>query len=459
MEYTEQQDLTPLEQATLFFELGKPLAKAKSVQETLNAVMYLIGHIFEPVHWSIILKDPKTGDMVFTKVVGSHKKFLEGKRLSRGEGIAGHILASGTPLIVDNVAKDPRFSSKMDRLTGFQTKSIIGVPLKTNDKIFGVLEMVNKLNGGAFTTLELQVLSSIAEYAAIAIERSYFNQALKRLALTDPLTELPNRIRLQQIINNPMEFTKRCQTPVSIMRINLLNAHDICARKGEATGNQVIKKLAAAIQESMRKGDTLFRSDFSDFIVLMPHTSIEMAEEAGDRMRLLEDKINAAHPEQDPIMLSVKVHILTKGKVKDLFATPNGDHDSGVPDPVDMGNMEKNLQPMLDREHREQPAPAPSNKPFGKTVNLSGEYITFDKKHRGPIKVREVSLKGCGFTMTGRHQVRPHDILDIGFILDNADRSKIKRRVVVESVRKELIRGKFYNPPPYDKDLGFYLIN
>ena len=461
MEFTKQQQITPLEQAILFFELGKPLAKAKSVKETLDAVMYLIGHIFEPVHWSIILKDPKTGDMVFTKVVGSHKKLLEGKRLPRGEGIAGHIFAEGTPLIVSNVTEDPRFSARMDRLINFTTQSIIGVPLKTNDKVFGVIELVNKLNGADFTSLEIQVLSSIAEYAAIAIERTYFNQALKRLALTDALTGLPNKFRLEQLLSNSGDFAKRCQTPVSVMRISLLNAHDIAAREGQAAGDQAIKKLVSMIKETLRDGDTLFRSGFSDFVILMPHTPKAMAEEAGDRIRLIEEN-QAMETMQNSMMLSVDVHTLTKGKVKDLILNTNIGNGHEKPKQTDLENMGSNLQPMIDEEHQKLQEQSPittSAKPFGKKVKLFGEFTSFDRKKRGRIKVLEISLKGCGFTLTGQYHVAPEEILDVSFILDDAGKTEIKRRVVIQSIQESLIRAVYYNPPPYDKKLGFYLIS
>ncbi|MCP4718375.1 MAG: HDOD domain-containing protein, partial [Desulfobacteraceae bacterium] len=51
-------------------EIGKPLAKAKTIKEVLDIVMYQVGRIFQPLHWSILLKDPKTEDMVFSVVVG-----------------------------------------------------------------------------------------------------------------------------------------------------------------------------------------------------------------------------------------------------------------------------------------------------------------------------------------------------------------------------------------------------
>ena len=102
-------------------------------------------------------------------------------------------MATGKPLVIKNVKNDKRFSPRVDKYTGFATKSIVAVPLKTDGKLFGVIELINKISGGNFSTQDLKTLSSIGEYAAIAIERSYFNQALSNLATKDPLTGVKNR--------------------------------------------------------------------------------------------------------------------------------------------------------------------------------------------------------------------------------------------------------------------------
>ena len=128
-----------IKNASFFLEIGKPLAKAKTIKETLEVLMYQVGTIFQPMNWSLLLKDPKSGDMIFTVVVGVNKEKLQGVRIPKGEGIAGHILNTGESLIVQNVEEDKRFSMRIDESTGFKTQSIIGVPLKTDDKIFGHL--------------------------------------------------------------------------------------------------------------------------------------------------------------------------------------------------------------------------------------------------------------------------------------------------------------------------------
>ena len=99
---------------------------------------------------------------------------LKGMRLKRGEGIAGWIAESGQAVIIEDVRKDHPFTGRLDSATGFQTQSIIGVPLKSRGVVFGVIELVNKLSGEAFSALELKTLPTIADFGGIAIERGFY---------------------------------------------------------------------------------------------------------------------------------------------------------------------------------------------------------------------------------------------------------------------------------------------
>ena len=67
-------DNTILEEKVSFFiELGKPLARAKTIKETIGVVMYQVGKIFQPVNWSLLLKDSKSGSLTFSVVIGKNK--------------------------------------------------------------------------------------------------------------------------------------------------------------------------------------------------------------------------------------------------------------------------------------------------------------------------------------------------------------------------------------------------
>src|SRR6056297_3628137 len=172
---------------SFFTEIGKSITSAKDLDAIFQKIMKHIGNIFAPANWSLFLKDPKTGDLCFRIVVGGNVENLQGTFIPRGKGIVGWIAEKGQPLIVEDVSKDSRFDHTIDTKTNFETKSIIGVPLLSNERVFGVIELINKVNGDNFTPFDLNLLRTIADFAAIAIEKNYYLQSLKRIAHIDSL--------------------------------------------------------------------------------------------------------------------------------------------------------------------------------------------------------------------------------------------------------------------------------
>ncbi|MBF0468391.1 MAG: diguanylate cyclase [Desulfamplus sp.] len=459
----DKEILERINNASFFLEIGKPLAKAKTIKETLEVLMYQVGTIFQPMHWSLLLKDPKTGDMIFTVVVGSNREKLQGVRIPKGEGIAGHILNTGESLIVENVEEDKRFSIRMDEATGFKTKSIIGVPLKTDDKTFGVIELINKISGHSFNKLELTLLTTIAEYAAIAIERSYYNQALKKIALTDSLTGLKNRNSFERALNNRAEMLKRYGVISALLIIDLKGFRQINENHGHEAGNTVLREFAMMLGSMVRSVDAIFRYSGDKFTVIMPQTSLDKAEQA--KLRILNRlKSELFLDGVISVCATIGIRLIddeTKKEILDFVNKKNMLPISSMSQDTDVERMESNLKPLLDEEEDsiEAAAIAEKNKIHYKDVMLPGDYTHFNKNDHGHITVRRLSMRAIEFeTMRQQHKIEPEDILDMTFTLDDSKRSLIKRRLRIDSVEEKYIKAQFYNPPPYDKNLGFYFM-
>ena len=467
----EQPQTDSIIPADVGFEMGKSLSKAKTVKEVLDIVMYQVGCIFQPCHWSILLKDPKTGDMVFSVVVGTNSKRLQGVRLPKGEGIAGTVMETGEPIVVDDVTQDSRFSDRVDKYTEFHTRSIIATPLKTDDKIFGVIELVNRVNEETFSQEDLNLLSSIAEYAAIAIERSYYNQALTNLATRDTLTGLKNRFSFERSVSNPDEFQIRFGRVFSI----LILVVDGLARQYEALGVQAcdtaVKHLAAILTQTKRREDSIFRYSDNSFIALLPLTYSDGAVKARER---IEKALTGTPAEIKSIISSVTIQAHTMaaedaGQLKRLVAKALSKTKPADPD-VEVGDMQEHLQGLVEKQTAEkdkatQTGNAPNNlsteaiKNFGKPVSLQGKFKRLKTGEFGRVRVEQVSLTAVGFRISKSHRIHVNDFLDIEFNLDDIKRALVKRRVVVRQIQGNYIYGEFYNPPPYAKNLGFYIFS
>jgi diguanylate cyclase (GGDEF)-like protein len=422
--------------------------------------MYQVGRIFEPLHWSILLKDPKTEEMVFSLVVGANKKKLKGVKLRKGEGVAGHIMETGESLIIKDVSTDNRFSIRVDNYTKFKTRSIIGTPLKTGDKCFGVIELINKINDAPFSEDDLQFLSSIAEYAAIAIERSYYNQALTNMATKDSLTGLKNRWSFERAISNKEAVLKQYGSIFTMLIISADGVLQMEEAENHPSKDTIFKEIAQALVKTKRNKDIIFRYGEETFILLLPLTFADDAEIAKHRIkkevtRIINEKL------QIPIKITITPHTVSSedaGKLKKIVADFLFKSKATVnEEPI--GKIEDNIQPLFEQENKQETEVIPKAGTFGKSVSLSGNFVRLKTGESGHIRVEQISLESIGCRISRSHHIQINDFLDIRFFLDDIKKSLIKRRGVVREIKGNYIKADFYNPPPFAKNLGFYMLS
>ena len=102
--------------------------------------------------------DHTSNKLFFVIIEGVNYNKVENINLRLGEGIAGTVVKTGESIFAPDASKDQRFSDKVDKITGFKTESIIAVPIKIKDWVFGVIEIVNRENKEPFTEDEHIIL-------------------------------------------------------------------------------------------------------------------------------------------------------------------------------------------------------------------------------------------------------------------------------------------------------------
>ena len=138
---------------------------------------------------SILLVD---GDSLIFKIVkGEKEEQLVGTTVEMGKGIAGWVADNGEPVRIMDAARDSRFTRDIDDMTGFQTKSVLCVPLKTRSGVIGVLELLNKQGGHPYRERDEEVIMYLAGQAAISIIETKFFEDQKNyeIHLTEMLLE------------------------------------------------------------------------------------------------------------------------------------------------------------------------------------------------------------------------------------------------------------------------------
>lgn len=320
---TNEKRFDDLVKLSFFSDIGKAITSARDLKELSRSVMDQIGTVFAPASWSLFFRKHRTGELTFVVAIGRGADRLVGKTLERGRGVAGWVAEKGEALIIEDVRKDKRFDPTMDQMSGFTTKSIIGVPLKTRTRVFGVIELVNRMDGQAFTAFDLKLLSTIADYAAIAMKKLYYIQALKRSATTDQLTKLYNRRLLGPFIQREIERSKRDRTPFCILFIDINRFKRVNDTRGHDEGDAVLMRIADILRAVVRKGDFICRWGGDEFVVVLSATDRDAAGFVKDR--LLADGDYRSLVAEYGIGLSVGVHEAKDGEAAEILRTVDRD--------------------------------------------------------------------------------------------------------------------------------------
>ncbi|OGW38298.1 MAG: phosphohydrolase [Nitrospirae bacterium RBG_13_39_12] len=127
---------------------------------------------------SLMLVDQESGELFFEVALGDRGDFVKKVRLKRGEGIAGWVTEKGESLIIHDVQADQRFFKVADQKSIFTTRNMVCVPVKSKNKILGVLEAINKRHG-SFDEDDKEGLLAFANQVAIAIENAILYQELR----------------------------------------------------------------------------------------------------------------------------------------------------------------------------------------------------------------------------------------------------------------------------------------
>jgi len=185
-----------LQGLTLVEEIGQHLSSTLNLDKVLELLLRRVSDMLNVEDGSILFVEEPSGDLIFQTSLGSYSEEIKPFRVPRGQGIAGEVALTGKPIRVDNAENDARHFKKIDLNTGFHTKSILCVPLITRDKTIGVIEVFNKENG-PFTEQDQVLLSSIANYAAIAIENARLHQSV--------LAEKERVIKAQEKVSHKLQ--------------------------------------------------------------------------------------------------------------------------------------------------------------------------------------------------------------------------------------------------------------
>jgi len=174
----------------------------------LNSIVEAAARIFGAAAASILLVNDEEQMLEFKVAYGPSDRNLVGTKFPLDRGIAGYVAMTGQPIATSNVGQDARFNQEFAKSTGYVPDSILATPLLSEDRIIGVMEVLDKIDATSFGMQDMELLGMFAQQAAIAIDLSQQMENIEK-ALTRGLRRLvtadssQDSTELLSILENP----------------------------------------------------------------------------------------------------------------------------------------------------------------------------------------------------------------------------------------------------------------
>ncbi len=287
MREKEREDLDKtLYNLSLLYDIGRAMTHISDLKSLLKYILNQAITVTRAEKGSIMLHDPDTNRLSIRVLAGLEDKVYQ-ERVNNneitcrsflpGEGVAGRVFESGEAVYINETGGD---SSFVEAASSF-VKSIACIPMHVYNETIGVINVTNKKSEEGFSAEDIEMLSAVADQAAVSISKAQ----LWEMAVNDSLTGLHVRryfmVRLQEEVSR----TERYEKTLSVVMADLDRFKAINDTFGHTAGDQVLKAVGDFLRGSIRDVDSVGRYGGEEFVMLLPETDKASARGLSERLR------------------------------------------------------------------------------------------------------------------------------------------------------------------------------
>ena len=224
--------------------------------------------------------------------------------LPRPNGLTNTVARNEERIIIEDIHKHPLYLNAPADWQG----SIIGIPLKINAKIVGVMNLSRSTRGG-FSSSELRLLELLADQAAVAISNASLHQMISRQAYSDTVTGLPNRWALDQRLDQEVFNARRTGNTFAVIMMDLDGFKTVNDTHGHLVGDQILRTIFNYLASGMRATDFLARYGGDELTLILSRTDIASTGIVVDKILEKVDKFTFEAPDSEKIHLGISCGI------------------------------------------------------------------------------------------------------------------------------------------------------
>jgi diguanylate cyclase (GGDEF)-like protein len=254
-------------------------------EKTYRSIIVNTQQLLQAERASLFILDHGTNELVLKAAAGLPVQVNAVSRIRPGEGIAGEVLQTGKPLLVEDTERVGLKPAGPERL--YLSRSFISYPLSIGGRKIGVLNLTERSGDSNYNRVDLSLLDIIAPQLALALERAEWQERateFQLMSITDPLTSLPNRRYLEERLTEELNRSRRYDYAMSFLMIDIDDFKTYNDLNGHQAGDLALQITAHCLKAALRSADVASRYGGEEFSILLPQTSASEAAVIAERM-------------------------------------------------------------------------------------------------------------------------------------------------------------------------------
>ena len=264
-----------------------------SLAENLVEVLRRANGFVPSAAGSILLDDPadkkddrRQNKLTFIAAFGEKSSCLVGQTIAADQGIAGRVYLTGETYSTPYAPSDRFFYRAMDEQTRYHTQSLVAIPIRIEQEVCGVLELINRRDAPGYSQEDRNLLEIFAGYISISIQNVLDGRQAQEIAKRDNLTGLYNDRYLHIVLTDTI---RRCQAEsldLALLFLDLDYFKHVNDTHGHLAGSQVLREVGHLLRRGVgRAGGIAARYGGDEFVLLVPGADVERAIDVAEEIR------------------------------------------------------------------------------------------------------------------------------------------------------------------------------
>jgi len=264
-----------------------------SLAENLVEILRKANEFVPSAAGSILLDDPvlkkpdrEANQLTFIATFGKKSEGLLGHSIPANHGIAGHVYGTGQPYQTADAQQDQLFYDGVDRQTRYTTETLVAIPIRIEQEVCGVLELINRKGHDDFTPQDLKLLEIFASYISISIQNVLDGRQAQEIAKRDNLTGLYNDRYLHVALSQAILDSRDGNGDLAVLFLDLDFFKRVNDTHGHLAGSQVLRDVGQLLETRVGTVDGIAaRYGGDEFVLVLPSNGLDQAVDVAEDIR------------------------------------------------------------------------------------------------------------------------------------------------------------------------------